>query len=62
MRTFRNNKFVKRDYESTNVVFCQATDKPEPKENWSECPESEIKTRNCEQLWIQADVKYFGYL
>lgn len=65
MPTYRNNKFTKRNYDCTNIVFCQVNDTdliPKPKENWTECDKTEIKDRNCQQLWIQGDVKYFGYL
>lgn len=62
IRTFRNNKFVKRNYDCTNILFCQAKNKPEPKENWYECDASEIEQRNCTQLYVQAGIKYFGYL
>ncbi len=57
MKTFKNKNFKKRDYETTNVVFCQS--EKAPNENWIECDESEI---NCTQLWIENGVKYFGYL
>ncbi len=58
MKTFKNKNFSKRDYEATNVIFCQAEIAPD--ENWIECDESEIGT--CEQLWIQNGVRYYGYL
>lgn len=57
MKIFKNKNFKKRDYEQTNLVFCQA--EKAPTENWIECDESEI---NCNQLWIENGVKYFGYL
>ena len=60
MTTYKNKNFVKRDYECTNVVFCQA-DKPMP-DNWAQCNPEEIEQRNCTQLYIENDVRYFGYL
>lgn len=57
MKSFKNKNFTKRNYECTNVVFCKA--ESAPNENWIECDESEI---NCEQLWIENNVRYFGYL
>lgn len=61
MKTFKNLNFKKRDYETTNVVFCQS--EKAPKGNWIECNEDEI---NCNQLWIESDntgdYRYFGYL
>ena len=58
MKTFKNKNFSKRDYETTNVIFCQAEQAPDA--NWIECNENEIG--NCEQLWLQNGVRYFGYL
>ena len=58
MKTFKNKNFVKRDYECTNVVFCQSKSNPN-ESNWEECDESDI---NCEQLYIIENVRYFGYL
>lgn len=60
MATFKNKNFIKRNYEATNIVFCQA--KEAPGEQWIECEESEIAEAKAEQLYMQADVRYFGYL
>ena len=60
MITFKNKNFTKRDYECTNVVFCQS--EIAPNENWIECDESEIQEMKCNQLYTQAGVKYYGYL
>jgi len=60
MKTFKNINFKKRNYESTNVVFCQAENAPD--ENWVECEDIEIELAKCDQLYIQADVRYFGYM
>jgi len=60
MKTFKNINFTKRNYETTNIVFCQA--ETAPNENWLECNELEIDLLNCKQLYKQGDVRYFGYL
>lgn len=60
MLTFKNINFIKRDYEATNIVFCQS--ETAPSENWNECDSSEIEKLNCTQLYTEAGVKYYGYL
>ena len=67
MRTYRNTKATKRDHECTNIVFCQAETIQQvralfPLSSWQECEESEIKTRNTDQLYLQAGVRVFGWL
>lgn len=67
MKTFRNNNATKRDHECTNVVFCQAETLQQvqalfPLSNWEECQPEEIKTRNTDQIYIQAGVRVFGWL
>jgi hypothetical protein len=57
MKTFRNIKFIKRDYDCTNIVFCEA--ETAPNENWIECNASE---NTLSQLWMENGVRYFGYL
>ena len=57
MKTFKNKNFTKRNYDCTNVIFCQS--ETAPNENWIECNESE-NTLN--HLYTEAGVKYFGYL
>jgi len=60
MAIFKNKNFVKRDYEATNIVFCDAAIAPDA--NWIECDASEIEEANCTQLHTQAGVRYYGYL
>lgn len=60
MKTFKNTNFTKRNSETTNLVFCQATKAPAA--NWIECDEEEIAEMNCTQLYRKCDVRYFGYL
>jgi len=63
MNTYRNKNFVRRDYDCTNVVFCQTPGMP-PNDgrSWVLCNDYEIESRNCTQLWRQGDATYFGYL
>jgi len=60
MATFKNKNFIKRDYEATNIIFCQSDTAPD--ENWIECEASEVTDMGCMQLHRQAGVTYFGYL
>ena len=60
MKTYKNVNFKKRDYECTNVVFCQS--ETAPNENWVECDESEIESTTAKQLYAQNGVRYFGWL
>lgn len=61
MKTFRNKNFTKRDYEATNVVFCQAETNPDPA-IWTESHPENIEEQHCDSLWIVDGVQYFGYL
>ena len=60
MKTFKNNNFTKRNYDFTNIVFCQTDIAPDL--DWIECNESEIVSMNCNHLFSQSGVRYFGYL
>ena len=60
MKTFKNINFIKRDYESTNVVFCQGEKAPDS--NWVECGESELTRSTCNHLQTQNGVRFFGWL
>lgn len=60
MKTFRNGNFEKRDYTTTNLVFCQT--ESAPAENWIECESFEIELLNCKQLYTSDNVRYFGWL
>ena len=57
MKTFKNKNFIKRDYECTNIVFCEA--ETAPNENWIEC---DSKENVLNQLYMIDNVRYFGYL
>ena len=57
MKTFKNKNFTKRNYDCTNIVYCQS--ELAPNENWIECDETENKLNH---LYTQDGVRYFGYL
>lgn len=60
MKTFRNKNFVKRNYECTNTVFCQA--EKSPNENYIETTEADLTESKCQALYTENDVRYFGFL
>ncbi len=60
MKTFKNKNFIKRDYECTNVVFCQG--ESAPNDNYIEVDELDLDLFNGQHLYTQANVRYFGYL
>ena len=77
MHTYRHKDFIKRNYDCTNVVFCQTSGQPpvvkrtrfvgnenieEDYYPWVLCDESEIESRKCVQLHTIDEVKYFGYM
>ena len=63
-KVFKNKFFVKRDYETSNLVFAIATNNPDPA-IWAatmQDPAEFEETTNTSQLYIQAGVRFFGYL
>lgn len=62
MKYFKNAQFEKRSYYCTNIVCCKAETKPNDGIDWRECDESEVEKMNLTQLYIQAGIRYFGYL
>ena len=58
MQTFRNTKFTKRDYETTNIVACVAD--AAPGDNWELADGSALL--GLEHLYTQAGVRYYGYI
>ena len=60
MKTFKNKNFKTRNYECTNLVFCESENAPS--ENWIECDKLELECSTCNHLYTQAGVRYFGYL
>ena len=61
MKTFKNTAFKNRHYETTNIVFCQSEKAPEGND-WEECKEDDLSATNCTQIYMQAGVRYYGYL
>jgi hypothetical protein len=61
MKTFKNKQFKKRDYEGTNIVFCQSAANPNPN-IWVEADEIDLQLSGCYQLWIENDIRFFGWL
>ena len=61
MKTFKNAKFQTRDSETTNIVCCKSESKPTfGNQEWIECDESELE--GLTQLYMQAGVRFFGYM
>jgi hypothetical protein len=58
MTTFKNTKFVKRDYETSNVVYCTGINAPN--ENWVET--NDDMPASMTQLYIIGETRYFGWL
>ncbi len=58
--TFKNTKFTKRDYESTNIVFCVSEKAPD--ENWKECDAQETSELKCVPLFKQDGAQFFGWM
>ncbi len=61
---FKNRFFVTRNYDTTNLVFAVATNNPDPA-IWAattQDPAQFEQTTKTTQLYIQAGVRYFGYL
>lgn len=61
IKTYKNVNFTKRNYECTNIVFCQ-TDRQTDSTKWVVCDEKEIAKLGCSQLYIQGEVRFFGFL
>lgn len=58
MKTFRNIKFTKRNYDCTNVVCCVAESAPNG--DWQECDGEEIA--GLTHLFTRSGVCYYGFL
>jgi hypothetical protein len=56
--TFRNKNWTGRNYECTNVVACQADQKPN--ENYVLCDSSYLEKLT--HPYTENNVRYFGYL
>jgi hypothetical protein len=58
MKTFKNTRFIRRDYEATNVVACQA--ETPPADWWIECDASKLD--GLTRLWTEDGRTYYGWL
>lgn len=58
MQVFRNTKFTKRDYETTNIVACVA--ESAPGDHWQTADDSSLV--DLQHLYTQAGVRYYGYV
>lgn len=58
MKTFKNIHFTKRNYECTNIVACVGEQAPD--ENYVQADPRILE--GLQQLWIQNNVRFFGYL
>ena len=58
MKTLRNTKYTKRDYEATNVIACQAVAAPDS--HWVECSEAVLV--GLQPLWIVNGTRFYGHL
>ena len=60
VKTFKNKSFTKRNYECTNVVFCQGI--IAPNDYYVECAEAEMMATTVGPLWIESGVRFFGWM
>lgn len=61
MKSFKRANIAEIEQQPcTQILFCQANEKPLG--DWIECDPSEIKAKGCQSLYVQAGVRYFGYL
>lgn len=65
MKTFKNKNFTKRDYETTNVVFCES--EIAPNANWIECDPKEntlnyLSSETYSEKGVYYNVKFYGWL
>lgn len=60
-RAFRNKAYLsKRDRECTTVAYCVG--EKAPNEHWAECTLAEVEGANLTPLYIQNNVRFFGWL
>ena len=60
-KIFKNKNFIARDYEITNVVFCEAKENPD-ESHWELSSIEEVRKMNCGQLFFENGIRYYGYL
>lgn len=65
MKVFRNKAYMERDYECTNVIYCESEENPDPAK-WVEEHESTIRhfvnNHAGTHLYTQAGARYYGYM
>lgn len=59
-KIFKNRLWNKRDYDCTNVIFCEAKEAPGPQ--WDLSTTEYAESLKVNHLYTQAGIKYFGYL
>jgi hypothetical protein len=59
MKTFKNTT-ADLDSDCTVVLFAVA--EQAPSDNYIECDNSELKNSRATQLWLQAGVRYYGFM
>jgi hypothetical protein len=64
MTIYRNTRFTERNYECTNVVACELVDAGARIPEGYEVANDAFRAyaRNLTPLWIEAGVRYYGYL
>lgn len=58
MKTFKNQKFLLKGFQATNVIACQAESAPSA--DWIECDSADVE--GLDHLYTIAGVRYFGSL
>jgi len=58
MKVFRNKRFIKRNYECSNICACKALSPPDGE--WEEVSDKYLS--GMMMIYSQAGVEYWGYL
>lgn len=62
MKTFKNTA-ADLDAECTVIIFAEADQAPASRGTWVECSKEELKSfGGVSQLFMQAGVRYYGFL
>jgi hypothetical protein len=66
MPVYRNRLFTKRDYECTNVVACEAPQRPETSDDRWVLTTGRLQLEGLDHLYTETAngqaVRYYGYL
>lgn len=57
-KTFKNTKFVKRNYDATNIIYCTA--ETAPNAHWEET--DEVIPYHLDAIYMRGGVTFYGYL